>query len=176
MYILDFIRKIPELVEERKVILFVIDGLGNSNLNLPFKKVKCRTVFPSSTTNFFYSFHSLLEPKDHGFLEWYMRFKGKPIKVPPWTDLDGNKLKVKREEVFPFKSLSEFLCKKGFSSSYYTPFPDTSFTIFTSKKAEIRGIMHLSEIFPLADSDFYSFIDLHAMTYCIKIIGMKVSE
>jgi hypothetical protein len=83
-----------------------------------------------------------------------MRFKGKPIKVPPWTDLDENKLEVKRKEVFPFRSLSEILYKKGFSSSYSTPFPDTSFTIFTSKKAEIRGIAHLSEIFSLADSDF----------------------
>jgi hypothetical protein len=156
-YLLDLIRKFPEILKEKKLITFVIDGLGAAELNLPFlKKSIYRTVFPSSTPTFFYSFHSLLEPKEHGFLEWFMRFKNfkKPIAIPPWTDFDGNPLRLKKIEVFPFKSLSEILWEKGFSSFYYTPFGNSIFTQATSKKAKIKHIKYLSQVFPLAKEDF----------------------
>jgi hypothetical protein len=156
-YLLDLIRKFPEMLKEKKLIAFLIDGLGTEELNLPFlKKSIYRTVFPSSTPTFFYSFHSLLEPKEHGFLEWFMRFKDfkKPIVIPPWTDFDGNPLKLKKKKVFPFKPLSEILWEKGFSSFYYTPFADSIFTQATSKKAKIKNIKYLSQVFPLAKEDF----------------------
>ena len=156
-YLLDLIRKFPEMLREKRLIAFLVDGFGTEELNLPFlKKSIYRTVFPSSTPTFFYSFHSLLEPKEHGFLEWFMRFKDfkKPIVIPPWTDFDGNPLKLKKKRVFPFKPLSEILWEKGFSSFYYTPFADSIFTQATSKKAKIKNIKYLSQVFPLAKEGF----------------------
>jgi hypothetical protein len=156
-YLLDLIRKFPEMLKEKRLVAFLIDGLGTEELNLPFlKKSIYRTVFPSSTPTFFYSFHSLLEPKEHGFLEWFMRFRNlkKPIIIPPWSDFDGNPLRLKKKEVFPFKSLSEILWEKGFSSFYYTPFANSIFTQATSKKAKIKNIKYLSQVFPLAKEDF----------------------
>jgi hypothetical protein len=156
-YLLDLVKKFPEMLNEKKLIIFLIDGLGLINLHLPFlKKHIYRTFFPSSTPTFLYSFHSLLEPRKHGFLEWFMRFKilKKPIIIPLWTTIEEKKLELKRKDIFPFKSLSEILYEKGFSSCYYTPFADRSFTRMTSKKAKVIKIRYLSQIFPLAKEDF----------------------
>lgn len=156
-YLLDLIRKFPEMLKEKRLIVFLIDGLGLSNLKLPFlKKSLYQTVFPSSTPTFLYSFHSLLEPKEHGFLEWFMRFgnRKKPITIPPWETFDGKPLKFKKEKVFPFKSLSEILWESGFSCFYYTPFANRIFSHATSKKAEVKNIKYLSQVFPLAEEDF----------------------
>ena len=160
--ILKFIERLPEALEERKLVLFIIDGLGTNKIKVPrmFKKITYRTVFPSSTPTFFYSFHSLLEPKSHGFLDWYMRFDrlNEPITIPPWRTISGKELKlkkdVKKKDVFPFKSLSEIIWKRGFSSHYYTPFPYSTFTIATSRKAKITRMDYFSQIFPLPDEDF----------------------
>lgn len=159
MKILEFLRKIPVMLEENKIVLLVLDGLGLNELKLPnFKKEVYQTVFPSSTPAFFYSFHSLLPPNEHGFLEWYMRFKNKILTIPPWKTIDGKLLElgkdVRKKDVFPFKSLSEILHSKGFSTTYYTPYPDSTFTKATSKKAKVVGINFLSQVFPLDDSDF----------------------
>jgi hypothetical protein len=156
-YLLDLVRKFPEMLKERKLVVFLIDGLGLSNLGLPFlKKSIYQTVFPSSTPTFLYSFNSLLEPKDHGFLEWFMRFKKfkKPIMIPPWTTFDEKPLKVKTKDVFPFKSLSEILYERGFSSFCYSPFTDRVFSQAVTKKAKIKNIKYLSQVFPLAKEDF----------------------
>lgn len=156
-YLLDLIRKFPEMLEEKRLFVLLLDGLGLTNLHLAFlKKSIYQTVFPSSTFTFLYSFHSLLEPKEHGFLERLMRFKNfkKPIPIPPWTTFEGKPLKLKRKEIFPFKSLSEILFEKGFSCCYYNPFADTLFNQAVSKKAKVKKIKHLSQIFPLAKEDF----------------------
>jgi len=156
-YILNLVKEFPEMLTEKRLVVFIADGLGSFNLRLPFlKKSIYYTVFPSSTPTFFYSFHSLLEPKEHGFLEWFMRFKNlkKPIIIPPWTDLDGKPIKLKKREVFPFKSLSEILYEKGFSCFYYTPFANSIFSRSTSKKAKLKEIKYLSQVFPLAQEDF----------------------
>lgn len=156
-YLLDLIRKFPEMLKEKRLFILILDGLGFTNLNLPFlKKSIYQTVFPSSTPTFFYSFHSLLEPKEHGFLEWFMHFKKfkKPIIIPPWTTLDEKPLKLKKKEVFPFKSLSEILSEKGFSSFYYSPFANSIFSQAVSKEAKVKNIKYLSQIFPLAREDF----------------------
>lgn len=156
-YLLDLVRKIPEILKKQKLIILIIDGLGLTNLHLPFlKKFIYCTVFPSSTPTFFYSFHSLLEPKEHGFLEWFMHFRKfkKPITIPPWTTSDEEPLKLRKKEAFPFKSLSEILYEEGFSSCYYTPFANSIFTQATSKKAKVKNIKYLSQIFPLAKEDF----------------------
>lgn len=157
--ILSFIKEIPNFVSESQTILFIIDGLGLNEINLSgFKKKVYKTVFPSSTPTFFYSFHSLLPPNEHGFLEWYMRFKDNIIAIPPWKTIEGKELElgkdIKRNDIFPFKSLSEILSKKGFSITYYTPFYQTSFTEVTSKGAYIKKIDFLSQVFPLEESDF----------------------
>jgi hypothetical protein len=159
--ILKFLRQIPSFLEETKVFLLIVDGLGTNNIKLPTKNFKTyvfETVFPSSTPTFFYTYHSLLPPEKHGFLEWYMRWKSEIITIPPWTTVSGKELvlgkDVKRKEVFPFKSLSEILYSKGFSVCYYTPFADSTFTKATGKYAEIRKIKYFSEIFPLSECDF----------------------
>jgi len=157
--IFSFLLKIPEVLEEKRLFLFIIDGLGSLKLNLKnFRKREYETVFPSSTPNFFYSFHSLLQPQQHGFLEWYMRFKNTIVTIPPWKTLDGKSLElgkdVKRKDVFPFKSLSEILHEKGFSSIYYTPYSDSTFTKAVSKKAEVIKLDFLSQVFPLKNADF----------------------
>ena len=118
--IMRFVRSIPDMVEESKLVMLIIDGLGVTNLRLSrkiFKRKTYRTVFPSSTPTFFYSFHSLLEPKTHGFLEWYMRFgESGVVMIPPWKTLEGKELEigkdVRKSDVFPFRSLSEILWKK----------------------------------------------------------------
>ena len=153
------LQKLPNLLEDRKIFLFVVDGLGIEKLNLKgFKTKTYETVFPSSTPTFFYTFHSLLPPKEHGFLEWYMRFNETVVTIPPWKTIDGKTLKlgedVKKKDVFPFKSLSERLHKKGFYSVYYTPYPNSTFTKATGRKAELVKINFLSEVFPLKDADF----------------------
>jgi len=160
--ILEFIKKILTLIEENRIVMLIIDGLGISELKLSgFKKKVYQTVFPSSTPTFFYSLHSLVYPKDHGFLDWYMMFKDEIITIPPWRTIDGKELElnkdVRKKDVFPFKPLSKILWKKGFSSVYYTPFADSLFTMLTSEKAEIRKINFLSDVFPLKDANF-SFI------------------
>jgi hypothetical protein len=156
-YILDLVREFPKMLIEKRLVVFLADGLGLSNLKLPFlKKFVYRTVFPSSTPTFLYSFHSLLEPKEHGFLEWFMHFKNlkKPVIIPPWTTFDGKPLKLKKREIFPFKPLSEILYEKGFSCFYYTPFANSIFSRSTSKKAKVKKIKYLSQVFPLAQEDF----------------------
>ena len=157
--IMNLIKSIPEIVSQGKLVMLIIDGLGSNKLSLPFLKMRVyRTVFPSSTPTFLYSLHSLLEPKRHGFLEWYMRFKGEPITIPPWKTISGKELKLRedinRREVFPFKSLSEKLYRKGFSSCYYTPFAESAFTRASGKRAKLVRIDYLSEVFPLDESDF----------------------
>jgi len=160
--IMELIGQIPEISSERRTIMFLIDGLGVNNLSVPrqFKRKIYTTVFPSSTATFFYSFHSLLPPKRHGFLEWYMRFKDlkEPIAIPPWETVSGKKLEIgkdiKREDIFPFKSLSETLWKKGLTSCYYTPYSDSAFTKVTSRRSRVVKISYLSQVFPLYAADF----------------------
>ena len=154
---MDLIRDIPKILEENKLILFVIDGLGKAELNIPLRSQIYRTVFPSSTSTFFYSLASLLEPEEHGFLEWNMRFRDTIVTVPPWITIDGKELtpgEVSRREVFPFKSLSEILWEKGFSSTIFSPFATSVFTRYSAKKSRRIEISFLSQIFPLPDSDF----------------------
>ncbi len=158
-HVLDFIKRIPEDLEESRVIALLIDGLGTLGLNLPgFSVETYETVFPSSTPTFMYTFHSMLTPPEHGFLEWYMRFGNTVVAIPPWVDvLRARKLElgedVSEEDVFPFKPLPEVLADKGFSVTYYTPFTDSAFTKAVTKGAEVREIKYLSQVFPLSDAD-----------------------
>jgi len=154
-HILDLIRSVPVMLEEDRVIMLFIDGLGINNLRLPFlKRFTCQTIFPSSTPTFFYSFHSLLQPAEHGFLEWNMRFGKKIITIPPWIDIKGREVKASSRTIFPFIPLSEMLHRKGFTSTYYSPFADTPFSRASGRKARHVKISLLADVFPLADSDF----------------------
>ena len=157
--ILALIKSLPLIVEEKRIFFVVIDGLGKINLGLKNFSTECyTTVFPSSTPTFFYTFHSLKEPREHGFLEWYMRFRNTIVTVPPWVTVEGRKLElgkeIKRRDVFPFPSLSEILSRKGYSSVYYTPYADTVFMKVTGRKSETIKINFLSEVFPLRHADF----------------------
>jgi len=158
-HILDFINSLPTKLKEGRVVALLIDGLGTLRLNLPgFNVETYETVFPSSTPTFMYTFHSMLPPAQHGFLEWYMRFKGAIVSVPPWADvLSGRELElgkdVSEDEVFPFKPLSKILTDKGFSVTYYTPFADSAFTKVVTRGAEVREIKYLSQVFPLSNAD-----------------------
>ncbi len=166
-HVLEFLRSLPYLARERRTYLFIIDGLGSNRLLLPkkeFIRKRFETVFPSSTPTFFYSFHSLLPPHRHGYLEWYMRFGNlrEPVTIPPWETISGQKLeKLRKNDVFPFKSLSQIMRKKGLSVCYYTPYTDSVFTKAVSRGAKLRKIRFLSEVFPLEDVDF-SFIYWHS--------------
>jgi hypothetical protein len=176
-YLLDLIRKFPEMLKEKKLIAFLIDGLGTEELNLPFlKKSIYRTVFPSSTPTFFYSFHSLLEPKEHGFLEWFMRFRNfkKPVVIPPWTDFDGNPLRLKKKEVFPFKPLSEILWEKGFSSFYYTPFANSIFTQVPLKRRRLKILSIFLKFFLWQRKISFSFIGHLLTKYCTMNLRAKL--
>jgi hypothetical protein len=92
-----------------------------------------------------------------------MRFKNldEPITIPPWKTASGKKLvlgkDINKKDVFPFKSFSEILNKRGISICFYTFFADSVFTKVTSKGAKVRKIKYFSEIFPLENCDF-SFI------------------
>ena len=158
--ILNLLERIPGMLEEKRIIMFLIDGLGTIDLRVPRAKRRVyETVFPTSTSTFLYTFHSLLRPEEYGFLEWYMRFRDSVVAIPPWEDVAKNrKLElgkdVSKDEVFPFKSLSEILTRGGFSVLYYTPFARSTFTRATSKGAEVREIRYLSQVFPLGEADF----------------------
>ncbi len=158
--IINFLRGIPKVLEESRVIMFLIDGLGSHNLRIPELRVRAyETVFPSTTPAFLYTLNSLLRPEEHGFLEWFMRFRDSIVAVPPWEDvIRGKELvlgrDVSRDDVFPFKSLTEMLTEKGFSVLCYTPFPESTFTKAVSVGAEVRGIKYLSQVFPLGEADF----------------------
>ncbi len=158
--VIEFLRRIPEVLEENRVVMLVVDGLGSLDLHIPGSRRRLlQTVFPSSTPTFLYTLHSLLRPEEHGFLEWYMRFRDSIVTIPPWEDvIKGRKLElgrdVSRDEVFPFKSLSEILTERGFSVLYYTPYAKTTFTRATSRGAKVQEIQYLSQVFPLGDADF----------------------
>jgi len=120
--LIEFAKKIPEFLEEKRVFIVFFDGLGNVNLDLKgFQKEIYRTVFPSSTPTFLYSFYSLLYPKEHGFLEWFMRFKNEVIIIPPWKTIDGKFLEigkdVKKKDVFPFQIFIRNSSEKGIQLS-----------------------------------------------------------
>jgi len=199
--IMEFIKRIPEISSERRTIIFLIDGLGLNTLSVPsqFRRQIYTTVFPSSTATFFYSFHSLLPPKSHGFLEWYMRFKDlkEPIAIPPWETVSGKQLElgkdIKREDIFPFRSLSEILWRTGLSSCYYTPYADSAFTKVTGRKSKLVKIRYLSQVFPLLDADFIFiywpsidsilheefkseafYAEMEALEFFIKILWRKI--
>ncbi len=155
--VLDVLWKIPQILEEKRVFLLLIDGLGINTPNFP-KKLKCekfRTVFPSSTPTFFYSFHSGREPKKHGYLEWYMRFKDEIITIPPWKRVSGEDLildvDVKPKDIFPFKPFFKKIREKGKEVLHVTPYADTYFTLFSMQGCEIMEISSLSEIFPIPE-------------------------
>ncbi len=158
--IIDFLGNMLEEVGAWRIVLVVIDGLGTLELNLPrFEKSVYETVFPSTTTAFIYTMHSLLPPEKHCFLEWYMRFRGRVIAVPPWMDVaTGRTLElgvdVSRGDVFPFKSLSEKLSEEGFSVAYYTPFPESTLTRAVSSGARVYGFNFLSQALPDWSADF----------------------
>lgn len=158
--ILDFLRLIPMILKEARTIVFLVDGLGSLNLRVPFaKKNVYQTVFPPSTPAFLYTLHSLLRPEEHCFLEWYMRFRDTVVTALPWEDiLRERRLElgkdIDRDDVFPFKSLSEILAEEGFKVLYYTPFADSVFTKAVSSGAKVKEIRYLSEVFPLEEADF----------------------
>jgi len=88
-----------------------------------------------------------------------MRFRDTIVAIPPWKDvLNSRKLElgkdVSRNDVFPFKSLSEILSEKGFSVLYYSPFAKSTFTKAVSVGAIVKGIKYLSQVFPLEEADF----------------------
>lgn len=158
--VLGFLTSIPVILREARVIVFLVDGLGSLNLRIPFtRKDVYQTVFPPSTPAFLYTLHSLLRPEEHCFLEWYMRFRDTVVTTLPWEDvLKERRLElgkdIDREDVFPFKSLSEILAEKGFKVLYYTPFADSVFTKAVSNGAKVKEIRYLSEVFPLEEADF----------------------
>ncbi len=158
--IIGFLKSIPDILEEKRVVLAIIDGLGTTDLHIPCtRREKYYTVFPPTTAAFLYTLHSLLRPEEHGFLEWYMRFRDTVIAIPTWKDvINGKKLEldkdVSREDVFPFKSLSEILTNKGFSVVYYTPYASSTFTKAVSNGALVKEIKYLSQVFPLREADF----------------------
>jgi len=120
--------------DSERVVILLFDGLGGIDLKLDeFRKQRFRAPFPSSTPTFFYSLWSGLPPGEHGYVEWFMRYKDKIITVPPWRDLDDNPVNASYEEVFPFESISEKALKKGKSSALVTCYPDTLFTLASSK-------------------------------------------
>lgn len=139
------------------------------------------TVFPSSTPTFMYTFHSMLPSAKHGFLEWYMRFKGTIVAVPPWVDvLKDRELELGRDvsvdDVFPFKPLPEILSDTGLSVTYYTPFADSVFTEAVARGAEVRRIQYLSQVFPLRDADAPSFTGPQSTQYSTNGMSTKPSK
>lgn len=159
-YLLDFVRGIPDLFNRYdRVILLMVDALGTQHLNLPgFDRQTLETVFPSSTPTFFYSFHSLLDPGEHGFLDWFYPVDGEVVCIPPWMTIDGKEVDVGDDEVFPFVSLSERLSDRGISSLYLTPFPESRFTQLTGRGASIIGIGDLSDVLGiLSERSGYQF-------------------
>ncbi len=156
--VLEVLWKILQVLEEKRVFLLLIDGLGINKPNFP-KKLKCRkftTVFPSSTPTFFYSFHSGRYPKNHGYLEWYMRFKDEIVTIPPWKRVSGEDLildvDVKPKDIFPFKPFFQKIKNKGKEVLHATPYADTYFTLFSMQGCEIMEISSLSEIFPIPEN------------------------
>lgn len=160
--ILELIKLIPEITAEKRTIIVLVDGLGLNDLKLPFPSVKrvYKTVFPSTTPAFLYTLHSLKPPREHGFIEWYMRFDelGQPIMIPPWKTISKEELRlgsdIDRNDVFPYRSLSEILDKMGVSTCYYTPYSESAFTKATSRRAKVIRARYFSQVFPLDDADF----------------------
>ncbi len=117
MYSTSF-RRIPEMLEESKIIILMVDGLGSIDLRIPrARKRVYQTVFPTSTPTFLYTFHSLLRPEEHGFLEWYMRFRGSTVAIPPWEDAVNSRelilgKDVSKDEVSPLRLFQRFLSRK----------------------------------------------------------------
>ncbi len=86
--ILNLLKRILEMLEKNRIIMFLVDGLRTLDLRvLRARRKVYKTVFPTSTPTFLYTFHSLLHPEEHGFLEWYMRFRDSIVAIPPWEDV-----------------------------------------------------------------------------------------
>ncbi len=161
-YILDIPRQIADgsLLDQDKLVILAFDALGRNRLNLSFlEKRVYRTVFPSSTPVFFYSFHSLLEPGEHGFVGFRFWWKklGKIVVIPPWFTVDGEDLneKVSKREVFPWEPIFTKLKKRGYSSTYFIEWPDQAFARSVGKEAtrvKHKWLADLSRV-PECDSD-----------------------
>ncbi len=151
-YILDIPRQIAggSLITDKLVIL-AFDALGTDKLNLPFlQRQVYRTVFPSSTPVFFYSFHSLLEPGEHGIMEmltWIPKFKS-IFALPQWEPVTNLKIKgrVSEKDVFPWDPLFTKLKKKGYTSTYLIEWPDGDFPKAVGKDAERIRHVYLADL------------------------------
>ncbi len=146
-YILEWRERLLENVKSgrRSVVLF-FDGLGNALSGWRLGSVeRYRTVFPSSTPTFFYSFYSGLDPGQHCFLEWFMKWKEEIIAVPPWVTSDGKALsELTKKDVFPFKTIPKLL--KGLNVAGLTPFADSPFTKYSLAGASIFKIGALADL------------------------------
>ena len=133
-YALEIPRQIADgsLLDTDKLVVLVFDALGRTNLNLPFlKRETYRTVFPSLTPAFFYSFHSLLDPGQHGYIGmrmWYEKVND-VVAVPPWVTTHGVDLndKLTKRDVFPWEPLFTKLTKRGYSTTYFIEWPEQAF-------------------------------------------------
>ena len=123
--VFNFLKRIPEMLEESKIIILVVDGLGSIDLRVPkakkrvYQMVSLR-VLPHS----FITFLSLFRSEERGFLEWYMRFRGSIVTIPLWEDVVNNRelilgKDVSKDEVFPLSLFRRFLSRKVFRAILY---------------------------------------------------------
>lgn len=156
--IIDLIRSaISDALKGRRTVIFVIDGLGKTDLNLPYPREVYETVFPSTTTSFVYTFHSLLPPGEHGFLEWYGHCNkvDEPVIYLASKTASEKMVDIPPRELFPFKSVFNALSEKGLKAAVFAPYIDSPFSKITyDQKVNTRKIRTLSDIFPLPDFDF----------------------
>jgi hypothetical protein len=159
-FIVDLLKQIMALaLRKENVIVFIIDGLGKSEIPLDWRKKVYTTIFPSSTPPFVYTFFSLLWPGEHGFLEWYANFADagieRPIQIPPYKSVNGTEVRLDQETVFPFKPFLAELAEADIPCALLSPFAKSLFSrSVTPKNCYTKELQTLSDIFPLPSSGY----------------------
>ncbi|NPA22340.1 MAG: hypothetical protein GXN92_02045 [Candidatus Micrarchaeota archaeon] len=109
-----------------RVMVLLADGLGNYHLNVDAEVKVIDTVFPPSSTPFFFTLHTRTPVYGHAIFEWFIRDSRGNIIIPlEGKDLEGNTLSLDymRREGLLKRRLVDILERDGIPFGYYTHWP-----------------------------------------------------
>ncbi|NPA76074.1 MAG: alkaline phosphatase family protein [Euryarchaeota archaeon] len=176
----------------RRVVLFVIDALGLSLfkecMSEEFELTETLTsVFPSTTAAAVTTLFTGLSPREHGVLEWYMRYEctGEVIKTIPFSGMDeeAQDTLVQRcapGTLFPSHTIFSRLSEQGLKTSAYlrSEYINSSYSRSMLAGARPVGFGDETEIPALLERDDADFIYVYIDTvdYMQHIHGPQGAE
>ncbi len=122
--------------DSRKILFILVDGL---RADLFKSNYKLTSVFPSTTAAALTSIKTGLTPREHGLIEWYIyceKVKDVIASLPMIRRDTGEKVNLKRSDLFNGKVLFNDLLKHGFSYYHFLPeeIVDTTYSKASKKR------------------------------------------